>query len=100
LKAIFTVDGKVEKIPKNSQIDVYISNEFETQDSSGFVLNIAQQRRICTKKLHREGYEIIAWVYNVSGDCHVTLWVSDTNESYYVVSEKKELLFNAKKSRK
>jgi hypothetical protein len=100
LKAILTVDGKADRIPADSQIDIYISNEFETQDSSGFVLNIAQQRKLCPKKLHRKGYDMIAWVYNMRGNYHVTLWMSDTKESYYEVSQKKELLFHAENPRK
>lgn len=99
MKAIISIDARAEKIPKNSQIDVYISNEFETDDPDGFMLNISQERMISQKKVIKKGYDILAWVHNAGKDCHITLWVSDTKESYFEVSEKKELLFHAKKPR-
>jgi hypothetical protein len=91
MNPIITIDGRKERIPKKSLIDVYISNEFEGFEEDDLVVNVVQNRKLSRRKWEAKGYDRpVHFRYIYMG--HVTLWVSDSKETYFTVKPKGGLL--------
>ena len=92
IKAVVTVDLK--DVTPDRQIDIYISNRFEateTEIENGAWLNESQNKGFSDKKRKQKGYTHLAHIANgvwyKDKGYYVTLWVSDTDKSYYVIRQ-------------
>ena len=95
IKAVVNVDLK--NVTPDRQIDIYVSNRFEATEKeieNGAWLNESQNKGFSDKKKKLKGYTHLAHISNGTWykdkGYYVTLWLSDTDKSYYVIRPKRE----------
>ena len=96
IKAVVNIDLKY--VTPDRQIDIYISNRLEATEkeiANGAWINESQNRGFSDRKRKQKGYTHLAHIANGTWykdkGYHVTLWVSDTDKSYYVIRPREEV---------
>lgn len=89
IKGIVKVDAT--HVTPGSQINVYISNEFETEKVDPRDLWVEHQnRQLSDTKRRNKGYSHFVHLLN-GRNLGITIYVSDTNKSYYVIKSREEV---------
>lgn len=93
VKAVVTVD--LTDATAGSQIDIYISDKFETKElvnGDSWIKNEKQDRYISYKKIESKGFTHAVWIKNgVGKHFGICIWLTDIEKSYYIIRTKEEV---------